>query len=103
MELTATESESVAATAGALSDLRVAINHNWFTGYGGGERVVEALAGIFPQADSFCTGRMARILTLSAISMDEPEKSFVETASSAEPDWTLDYNGPTWWAPLFCF
>jgi hypothetical protein len=33
-----------------LSTLRVAIVHYWFVGRAGGERVVEALAEIFPQA-----------------------------------------------------
>jgi glycosyltransferase involved in cell wall biosynthesis len=33
--------------------LRVAIVHYWFVGGGGGERVVEALCGLFPQADLF--------------------------------------------------
>ena len=33
------------------SDLRVAIVHYWFVGCGGGERVIEALAEIFPRAD----------------------------------------------------
>ncbi len=33
--------------------MRVAIVHYWFLVYGGGERVVEALAGIYPQADLF--------------------------------------------------
>ncbi len=37
----------------ALSGLRVAIVHYWFTAYGGGERVVESLSEIFPQADIF--------------------------------------------------
>ncbi len=37
-----------------LADLRVAIVHYWFVGRAGGERVVEALAEIFPQADLFC-------------------------------------------------
>jgi glycosyltransferase involved in cell wall biosynthesis len=36
-----------------LSQLRVAIVHYWFVGRAGGERVVEALAEIFPQADLF--------------------------------------------------
>ncbi len=36
-----------------LSGLRVAIVHYWFTAYGGGERVVESLSEIFPQADIF--------------------------------------------------
>jgi glycosyltransferase involved in cell wall biosynthesis len=36
-----------------LSKLRVAIIHYWFVGRAGGERVVEALAEIFPQADIF--------------------------------------------------
>lgn len=36
-----------------LSDLRVAIVHYWFIGRAGGERVVEALAEVFPQADLF--------------------------------------------------
>src|SRR6202166_2937851 len=36
-----------------LSKLRVAIVHYWFIARCGGERVVEALAEIFPQADIF--------------------------------------------------
>jgi glycosyltransferase involved in cell wall biosynthesis len=36
-----------------LSNLRVAIVHYWFVGRAGGERVVEALAEMFPQADLF--------------------------------------------------
>ncbi len=36
-----------------LSKLRVAIIHYWFVGRAGGERVVESLAEIFPQADLF--------------------------------------------------
>jgi glycosyltransferase involved in cell wall biosynthesis len=40
-------------TNSALSGLRVAIVHYWFTAYGGGERVIESLSEIFPQADIF--------------------------------------------------
>jgi glycosyltransferase involved in cell wall biosynthesis len=36
-----------------LSTLRVAIVHYWFVGRAGGERVVESLAEVFPQADLF--------------------------------------------------
>jgi len=36
------------------SGLKVAIVHYWFVGLGGGERVVEALAEMFPQAHLFC-------------------------------------------------
>jgi glycosyltransferase involved in cell wall biosynthesis len=36
-----------------LSKLRVAIVHYWFIGRAGGEKVVEALAEIFPQADIY--------------------------------------------------
>jgi len=36
-----------------LANLRVAIIHYWFVTYGGGERVVEALSELFPQADLF--------------------------------------------------
>jgi glycosyltransferase involved in cell wall biosynthesis len=56
--------KSTTANSGWPSDgmerLRVAIVHYWFTAIGGGERVVEALAGMFPQADFFTlvsTGR----------------------------------------------
>jgi len=42
-----------ASVSAELSKLRVAIVHYWFIGRAGGERVVEALAGIFPQADIF--------------------------------------------------
>jgi glycosyltransferase involved in cell wall biosynthesis len=51
---TATMSGNFAGTSAGLAGLRVAIVHYWFIGYGGGERVVEALAEIFPQADLFC-------------------------------------------------
>jgi glycosyltransferase involved in cell wall biosynthesis len=37
-----------------LSGLRVAIVHYWFVGRAGGEKVVEALAEMFPKADLFC-------------------------------------------------
>jgi len=43
-----------AQSAGRFSDLRVAIVHYWFIGRAGGEKVVEAFAEIFPQADLFC-------------------------------------------------
>ena len=36
-----------------LKELRVAIVHYWFVGRAGGEKVVEALAETFPQADLF--------------------------------------------------
>ena len=36
-----------------LKDLRVAIVHYWFIGRAGGERVVESLADVLPQADLF--------------------------------------------------
>ncbi len=36
-----------------LTSLRVAIVHYWFVGRAGGEKVVEAIAEIFPQADLF--------------------------------------------------
>ncbi|HEX5483529.1 MAG TPA: glycosyltransferase [Terriglobia bacterium] len=35
------------------SDLRIAIVHYWFVAQRGGERVIEAIAGIYPQADIF--------------------------------------------------
>lgn len=34
--------------------MRVAIIHYWFVGMRGGERVIEALCELFPQADLFC-------------------------------------------------
>jgi glycosyltransferase involved in cell wall biosynthesis len=34
-------------------NLRTAIVHYWLTGYGGGERVLEAMADIFPNADLY--------------------------------------------------
>jgi glycosyltransferase involved in cell wall biosynthesis len=45
--------QNPASVSTELSKLRVAIVHYWFIGRGGGERVVEALAEIFPQADIF--------------------------------------------------
>jgi glycosyltransferase involved in cell wall biosynthesis len=50
----ATISDSAAVEqAATLKRLRVAIIHYWFVSEGGGEKVVEALAEIFPQADLF--------------------------------------------------
>ena len=46
-----------------LSSLRVAIVHYWFVGRAGGERVVETLAEMLPQADLFCL--LADTATLS--------------------------------------
>jgi glycosyltransferase involved in cell wall biosynthesis len=45
--------QSPASVDTELSKLRVAIVHYWFVGRAGGERVVEALAEAFPQADLF--------------------------------------------------
>jgi len=45
--------QSSASVRAELAKLRVAIVHYWFVGRAGGERVVEALAEIFPQADLF--------------------------------------------------
>lgn len=41
------------APVSLLENLRVAIVHYWFVSYRGGERVVEAIAEMFPQADIF--------------------------------------------------
>jgi glycosyltransferase involved in cell wall biosynthesis len=54
MQLTETKFHPEPAVPGNVSGLRVAVSHYWFNGYGGGERVVETLAEIFPQADFFC-------------------------------------------------
>ena len=51
---TAPKSDNFVGTRERLAGLRVAIVHYWFTGYGGGERVIEAFAEMFPQADFFC-------------------------------------------------
>ncbi len=56
MEKLSTATEAVAVQerpAGTMDRLRVAVVHYWFLGIGGGERVVEALADIFPQADFY--------------------------------------------------
>lgn len=45
--------QNPASVSTELSKLRVAIVHYWFIGRAGGERIVEALAEIFPQADLF--------------------------------------------------
>jgi len=42
---------------------RVAIVHYWFVGVGGGEKVVEALAEMFPQAHLFCLVADAATMT----------------------------------------
>ena len=45
--------QNSSSVSAELSKVRVAIVHYWFVGRAGGERVVEALAEIFPQADIF--------------------------------------------------
>jgi glycosyltransferase involved in cell wall biosynthesis len=49
--------------AKSIDQLRVAIVHYWFVNNGGGERVVEALAEMFPQADLFCLVADASTMT----------------------------------------
>lgn len=48
----AVEPRTAAATS-PLENLRIAIVHYWFVSHRGGERVVEAIADMFPQADLF--------------------------------------------------
>jgi glycosyltransferase involved in cell wall biosynthesis len=48
-----------------LSRFRVAIVHYWFLGRAGGERVVEEIARIFPQADIFTLFGKDEVLTAS--------------------------------------
>ena len=45
--------QSSNATASSLANLRIAIVHYWFVSRRGGERVVESIASMFPQADLF--------------------------------------------------
>ena len=45
--------QTALASDTSLSKLRVAIVHYWFVGRTGGERVVEALVDVFPQAYLF--------------------------------------------------
>jgi len=46
-------SEDAVAGLASLQKARIAIVHYWFVRYRGGERVVEAMAQMFPQADLF--------------------------------------------------
>lgn len=54
--------ELSASAESAFSNLRVAIVHYWFVGRAGGEKVVEALAELFPQADLFSLVADRRVL-----------------------------------------
>lgn len=66
-----------------LSKLRVAIVHYWFIGRAGGERVVEALAEIFPQADIFSL--VADHATLPPILQDRKlQTSFLQRIPGAK-------------------
>ena len=66
-----------------LSNLRVAIVHYWFVGRAGGERVVEALAEVFPQADLFSL--VADRSTLAPILQDrELRTSFLQRVPGAK-------------------
>lgn len=67
---------------GPLSQLRVAIIHYWFVGRAGGERVVEALAEVFPQADLFAL--VADRSTLAPVLRDRKlETSFLQRMPGA--------------------
>jgi glycosyltransferase involved in cell wall biosynthesis len=61
-----------------LSELRVAIVHYWFVSRRGGERVVEAIAEVFPQADIFTLvadrNRMAPALREHKLTMSLVQK-----------------------------
>jgi len=66
-----------------LSKLRVAIVHYWFIGRGGGERVVEALAEVFPQADLYSL--VADRSTLAPILQNRKlETSFLQRVPGAK-------------------
>lgn len=60
-------------TAEHLSRLRVAIVHPWFITRGGGERVVDAFATLFPQADIISP--VARRALMSPITRDRTLKT----------------------------
>src|SRR5260370_18519581 len=47
------ESRSLRPKTSSFDGLRVAIVHHWFVSMAGGERVVNAIAGMFPSADIF--------------------------------------------------
>lgn len=66
-----------------LSKLRVAIVHYWFLARTGGERVVEALAAIFPQADLFSL--VAEHSTLAPILQNRKlQTSFLQSVPGAK-------------------
>jgi glycosyltransferase involved in cell wall biosynthesis len=49
----AADNTSHLTTAFKVADMRVALVHDWFPAYRGGERVVSSLLALFPQADVF--------------------------------------------------
>lgn len=49
----AKRSPTLQAAAPAAADMRIALVHDWFPRYRGGERVVESMLGLFPEADVF--------------------------------------------------
>jgi glycosyltransferase involved in cell wall biosynthesis len=51
--LPARRSPTLQAAAPAAADMRIALVHDWFPRYRGGERVVESMLGLFPEADVF--------------------------------------------------
>ncbi len=68
---------------GLPSDLRVALVHDWLTGMRGGEKCLEVMAEMFPQADLFTLlhspGRVSSVLENREI-----HTSFVQKIPSAE-------------------
>jgi glycosyltransferase involved in cell wall biosynthesis len=52
-EVVATSASVAPAEVASLQELRIAIVHYWFVNRRGGERVVEAMAKMFPRADLF--------------------------------------------------
>jgi len=65
-----------------LSNLRVAIVHYWFVGRAGGERVVEALTEVFPQADLFALVADPKVLA-PILRNRRPQTSFLQHVPGA--------------------
>jgi glycosyltransferase involved in cell wall biosynthesis len=72
-----TRVEALTESARRLAGLRVALVHDWLTGMRGGERVLEALCELFPDATLFTLVGVPGVVSRT-IARLEPRASFVQ-------------------------
>lgn len=79
-----------------LSELRVAVVHDWLTVYGGAERVLEQMLEVFPQADLYCVCDFLAPADRGFLRGRQPTTSFIQRLPGAQ----RHYRSYLPWMPL---